>query len=100
MILDPAGRSACATVSAAVCNTEDVGYMILTSGSTGTPKGVLVPNRAVHHLVNVLQDVYGFEPGDRFSKAYNLGFDGSAGGNAGTRSGRGQLISPERYLYS
>src|SRR6185437_9288395 len=36
---------------------EDVGYMIFTSGSTGVPKGVLVPNRAVHHLVNMLQEV-------------------------------------------
>src|SRR5208283_2868276 len=56
---------------------EDVGYMIFTSGSTGVPKGVLVPNRAVHHLVNMLQDLYGFGPEDRFSKAYNLSFDGS-----------------------
>jgi D-alanine--poly(phosphoribitol) ligase subunit 1 len=56
---------------------EDTGYMIFTSGSTGVPKGVLVPNRAVHHLVNMLQEVYGFGPGDRFSKAYNLSFDGS-----------------------
>ena len=56
---------------------EDVGYMIFTSGSTGIPKGVLVPNRAVHHLVNMLQDLYGFGPEDRFSKAYNLSFDGS-----------------------
>jgi D-alanine--poly(phosphoribitol) ligase subunit 1 len=56
---------------------EDVGYMIFTSGSTGVPKGVLVPNRAVHHLVNMLREVYGFGPADRFSKAYNLSFDGS-----------------------
>ena len=56
---------------------EDVGYMIFTSGSTGVPKGVLVPNRAVHHLVSALQEVYGFGPEDRFSKAYNLSFDGS-----------------------
>jgi D-alanine--poly(phosphoribitol) ligase subunit 1 len=56
---------------------EDVGYMIFTSGSTGVPKGVLVPNRAVYHLVHMLQEVYGFGPEDRFSKAYNLSFDGS-----------------------
>ena len=58
-------------------DAEGVGYMIFTSGSTGVPKGVLVPNRAVHHLVNMLQDIYGFGPEDRFSKAYNLSFDGS-----------------------
>lgn len=51
--------------------------MIFTSGSTGVPKGVLVPNRTVHHLVNRLQEVYGSGPDDRFSKAYNLSFDGS-----------------------
>jgi amino acid adenylation domain-containing protein len=56
---------------------EDAGYMIFTSGSTGIPKGVLVPNRAVDHLVSTLLRVYGFGPGDRFSKAYNLSFDGS-----------------------
>lgn len=56
---------------------EDTGYMIFTSGSTGVPKGVLVPARAVSHLVNMLQELYGFQPEDRFSKAYNLSFDGS-----------------------
>jgi amino acid adenylation domain-containing protein len=56
---------------------EDTGYMIFTSGSTGVPKGVLVPARAVSQLVNMLQDLYCFLPEDRFSKAYNLSFDGS-----------------------
>ena len=51
--------------------------MIFTSGSTGVPKGVVVPTRAVFHLVNRLQELYGFRPEDRFSKAYNLSFDGS-----------------------
>ena len=51
--------------------------MIFTSGSTGVPKGVLVPARAMPHLVNRMQELYGFEPDDRFSKAYNLSFDGS-----------------------
>jgi len=56
---------------------EDTAYMIFTSGSTGVPKGVLVPVRAVAHLVSTLQSIYGFKPEDRFSKAYNLNFDGS-----------------------
>ena len=56
---------------------EDIGYMIFTSGSTGVPKGVLVPARAVSQLVNMLQELYEFRPEDRFSKAYNLSFDGS-----------------------
>jgi amino acid adenylation domain-containing protein len=56
---------------------EDAAYMIFTSGSTGVPKGVVVPLRAVHHLVTGLQAVYRFGPQDRFSKAYNLSFDGS-----------------------
>jgi amino acid adenylation domain-containing protein len=58
-------------------DAEHTGYMIFTSGSTGVPKGVLVPVRAVHHLVNMLQELYGFRAEDRFSKAYNLSFDGS-----------------------
>lgn len=57
--------------------SEDTAYMIFTSGSTGTPKGVMVPARAVYHLANMLKDLYGFGPHDRFSKAYNLSFDGS-----------------------
>jgi amino acid adenylation domain-containing protein len=57
--------------------SEDTAYMIFTSGSTGVPKGVLVPNRAVVHLVKILQEIYEFSPSDRFSKAYNLSFDGS-----------------------
>jgi len=56
---------------------EDTAYMIFTSGSTGVPKGVLVPLRAVAHLVKTLQSLYEFRPEDRFSKAYNLNFDGS-----------------------
>lgn len=56
---------------------EDTAYMIFTSGSTGVPKGVIVPNRAVAHLVEILQEIYKFSPEDRFSKAYNLSFDGS-----------------------
>lgn len=58
-------------------DAEHTAYMIFTSGSTGTPKGVLVPTRAVCHLVSMLQELYGFRPEDRFSKAYNLSFDGS-----------------------
>ena len=56
---------------------EDRAYMIFTSGSTGVPKGVVVPLRAIHALVTGMQEVYGFGPHDRFSKAYNLSFDGS-----------------------
>src|ERR1700691_913722 len=56
---------------------EDRAYMIFTSGSTGVPKGVVVPLRAIHALVAGMQEVYGFGPQDRFSKAYNLSFDGS-----------------------
>jgi amino acid adenylation domain-containing protein len=56
---------------------EDRAYMIFTSGSTGVPKGVVVPLRAIHALVAGMQEVYGFGPHDRFSKAYNLSFDGS-----------------------
>lgn len=56
---------------------EGVAYMIFTSGSTGTPKGVIVPVRAVHHLVTRMQEIYQFQPEDRFSNAYNLSFDGS-----------------------
>ena len=36
-----------------------------------------MPARAVSQLVNMLQELYGFLPEDRFSKAYNLSFDGS-----------------------
>jgi D-alanine--poly(phosphoribitol) ligase subunit 1 len=50
---------------------EDRAYMIFTSGSTGVPKGVVVPLRAIHALVAGMQEVYGFQPHDRFSKAYN-----------------------------
>ncbi|HLW76504.1 MAG TPA: amino acid adenylation domain-containing protein [Bryobacteraceae bacterium] len=57
--------------------SEDRAYMIFTSGSTGVPKGVMVPLRAIHALVAGMQEVYGFGPHDRFSKAYNLSFDGS-----------------------
>jgi len=56
---------------------EDAAYMIFTSGSTGVPKGVVMPLRGIHALVTGLQTVYGFGPHDRFSKAYNLSFDGS-----------------------
>jgi D-alanine--poly(phosphoribitol) ligase subunit 1 len=56
---------------------EDRAYMIFTSGSTGTPKGVVVPLRAIYALVAGMQEIYGFGPHDRFSKAYNLSFDGS-----------------------
>ncbi len=58
-------------------DAEDRAYMIFTSGSTGVPKGVVVPLRAIHALVTGMQEVYGFGPHDRFSKAYNLSFDGS-----------------------
>ena len=58
-------------------DAEHTAYMIFTSGSTGVPKGVLVPTRAVCHLVKMLQELYSFRPEDRFSKAYNLSFDGS-----------------------
>jgi amino acid adenylation domain-containing protein len=56
---------------------EDRAYMIFTSGSTGVPKGVVMPLRGIHALVAGMQEVYGFGPHDRFSKAYNLSFDGS-----------------------
>jgi D-alanine--poly(phosphoribitol) ligase subunit 1 len=56
---------------------EDRAYMIFTSGSTGVPKGVVVPLRAINALIAGMQEVYGFGPHDRFSKAYNLSFDGS-----------------------
>ena len=36
-----------------------------------------MPVRAVEHLVSTLQSIYEFKPEDRFSKAYNLNFDGS-----------------------
>ena len=58
-------------------DSEETAYMIFTSGSTGVPKGVLVPVRAVANLLSSLQSIYGFKPEDRFSKAYNLNFDGS-----------------------
>ncbi len=58
-------------------DSEETAYMIFTSGSTGVPKGVLVPVRAVANLLSSLQSLYGFKPEDRFSKAYNLNFDGS-----------------------
>ncbi len=58
-------------------DSEETAYMIFTSGSTGVPKGVLVPVRAIANLLGSLQSIYGFKPEDRFSKAYNLNFDGS-----------------------
>jgi D-alanine--poly(phosphoribitol) ligase subunit 1 len=58
-------------------DAEDTAYVIFTSGSTGVPKGVVIPLRAVDHLVNTMQSIYDFRPEDRFSKAYNLSFDGS-----------------------
>ena len=86
--------------------SEDTAYMIFTSGSTGVPKGVLVPVRAVAHLVSSLQAIYGFTPEDRFSKAYNLSFDGSVHDlfttwNAGASLHpvpASQLMAPARFI--
>ncbi len=85
---------------------EDRAYMIFTSGSTGVPKGVLVPLRAIHALVAGMQEVYGFGPHDRFSKAYNLSFDGSIHDmftcwNAGASLHpvpANQLMAPARFI--
>src|SRR5580704_436235 len=85
---------------------EDRAYMIFTSGSTGTPKGVVVPLRAIHALVTGMQEVYGFGSHDRFSKAYNLSFDGSIHDmftcwNAGASLHpvpAGQLMAPAKFI--
>jgi amino acid adenylation domain-containing protein len=87
-------------------DAEDTAYMIFTSGSTGIPKGVMVPARAVYHLTNMLKDLYGFGPHDRFSKAYNLSFDGSVHDlftcwNAGASLHvvpANQLMAPARFI--
>ncbi len=85
---------------------EDRAYMIFTSGSTGVPKGVVVPLRAIHALVTGLQEIYRFQPHDRFSKAYNLSFDGSihdmftcwnAGASLHPVPSR-QLMAPARFI--
>jgi D-alanine--poly(phosphoribitol) ligase subunit 1 len=85
---------------------EDRAYMIFTSGSTGVPKGVVVPLRAIHALVTGMQEVYGFGSHDRFSKAYNLSFDGSihdmftcwnAGASLHPVPAR-QLMAPARFI--
>jgi amino acid adenylation domain-containing protein len=85
---------------------EDRAYMIFTSGSTGVPKGVVVPTRAVDALVTGLQGIYAFTPEDRFSKAYNLSFDGSVhdlftAWNAGASVNAipaSQLMAPSRFI--
>lgn len=85
---------------------EDTAYMIFTSGSTGVPKGVMVPTRAVDALVTGLQEIYAFTPDDRFSKAYNLSFDGSVhdlftAWNAGASVNAvpaSQLMAPSKFI--
>jgi D-alanine--poly(phosphoribitol) ligase subunit 1 len=87
-------------------DAEDTAYMIFTSGSTGVPKGVVMPLRGVHYLVTGMQLVYGFGAHDRFSKAYNLSFDGSVHDmftcwNAGASLHpvpAGQLMAPANFI--
>ncbi|MFF7656551.1 amino acid adenylation domain-containing protein [Streptomyces sp. NPDC007983] len=54
---------------------EDLAYVIYTSGSTGTPKGVQIPVRALHNLMEAMQEHFLLGPGERMLQVTTPTFD-------------------------
>ncbi|MEW1550448.1 AMP-binding protein [Streptomyces tsukubensis] len=69
------GAAAPALDAPAAVAPSDTAYVLFTSGSTGRPKGVPVTHGANGHYFRLLDERYGFGPGDVFSQYFGLGFD-------------------------
>ncbi len=53
----------------------DPAYLIYTSGTTGQPKAVVVEHRQLASTLAAVQEVFGFEPGDRLPCIASFAFD-------------------------
>jgi D-alanine--poly(phosphoribitol) ligase subunit 1 len=54
---------------------NEVAYVVFTSGSTGRPKGVRIARKAFSHFVDVAQQYFRTQPGERWGQYSNLGYD-------------------------
>ena len=67
--------SAAQHLEPAMAPPDSIAYILYTSGSTGTPKGVMLPARAVHHLLNVMEADYPLSSSDRMAETTEISFD-------------------------
>jgi D-alanine--poly(phosphoribitol) ligase subunit 1 len=67
--------SAACAQKPAVSGADVVGYILYTSGSTGVPKGVMLPSKAIHHLLDVMQTDYPLSTEDRIAETTEISFD-------------------------
>lgn len=58
-----------------VVDADAVAYILYTSGSTGTPKGVMLPAKAMHHVLDVMQTDYPLSHEDRIAETTEISFD-------------------------
>jgi amino acid adenylation domain-containing protein len=54
---------------------DDTALILFTSGSTGRPKGVRVTHGGADHYFGIIDERYGYGPGDRLSQTFDLTFD-------------------------
>ena len=59
---------------AALCNPDDIAYVLYTSGSTGLPKGVLGSHRAMMNRFNWSYATYPYSASERGCHKTSLGF--------------------------
>lgn len=64
-------------VEARIMNSKinEAAYVVFTSGSTGRPKGVSIARKAFSHFVEVAQNYFRTQPGERWGQYSNLGYD-------------------------